>query len=96
MKAFQKSIDNVRITCPIIYHTQEKSSESFHAYSEATFDYSTTEPNQKIVGLSSLIDILHEKVSKKIPKLQMQLYHARLMHHARISGITDRITAKIE
>jgi hypothetical protein len=48
MNAFQKSIENVRMTCPMIYQTQEKLSESFQAYSEATFDYSTTEPGQKM------------------------------------------------
>jgi hypothetical protein len=48
MNAFQKSIDNVRMTCPMIYQTQEKTSESHQAYSEATFDYSTTEPGQKM------------------------------------------------
>ena len=46
MKAFQKSIDNVRMTCPMIYMIQEILSETFQAYSEATFDYSTTEPGQ--------------------------------------------------
>ena len=46
----------------MIYRPQKKLpkkySESCHAYSEATFDYSTTEPSQKNVGLSSLLDIL--------------------------------------
>jgi hypothetical protein len=48
MKALQKSINNVWKTCPMIYQAQEKLSESFQAYSEATFDYSTTELGQKM------------------------------------------------
>ena len=48
MNAFQKLIENVRMTCPMIYQTQEKLSDSFQAYSEATIDYSATEPGQKM------------------------------------------------
>ncbi len=84
MNAFQKSIENVRMTCPMIYQTQEKLSESFQGYSEANFYYSTTEPGQKDVGPSSLIESILGKNSKQFPKLQMQLVHAQ------ISMITDR------
>ena len=45
---------------------------------EATFDYSTTEPNQKIVGLSSLIDILHGKISTE----NFQSYRCSFIMHA--------------
>ena len=48
---------------------QVKISESLQAYSEAIFDYSTTELNQKDVGLSSLIDIMLGKNSKQLFRL---------------------------
>ena len=67
MKAFQKSIDNVRITCPMIYHTQEKSSEPFQAYSEATFDYSTTENIQTITDYIAECISIRKKILKQFP-----------------------------